>query len=116
LDFSSISIILIGSTSGLLLRIFIQNNFKKNISFYSQWLAHLSIGFFIIAAVYTEQFDYEENLLFEKESTNEIKLQNNKTAIIKNIKQNEELETLNNQILEDFINKKTKLYIDNRLY
>ena len=30
--------------------------------------------------------------------------------------QNEELETLNNQILEDFINKKTKLYIDNRLY
>ena len=61
-------------------------NFNKNISFYSQWLAHLSIGFFIIAAVYTEQFDYEENLLFEKESTNEIKLQNNKTAIIKNIK------------------------------
>ena len=45
----------------------------------------MSIGFFIIAAVYTEQFDYEENLLFEKESTNEIKLQNNKTAIIKNI-------------------------------
>ncbi len=64
----------------------LKNNFNKNISFYSQWLAHLSIGFFIIAAVYTEQFDYEENLLFEKESTNEIKLQNNKTAIIKNIK------------------------------
>ncbi len=63
-----------------------KTNFSKNISFYSQWLAHLSIGFFIIAAVYTEQFDYEENLLFEKESTNEIKLQNNKTAIIKNIK------------------------------
>jgi len=39
-----------------------------------------------------------------------------KTKIIKNINQNEELETLNNQILEDFINKKTKLYIDNRLY
>ena len=36
--------------------------------------------------MYTEQFDYEENLLFEKESANEIKLQNNKTAIIKNIK------------------------------
>ena len=64
----------------------LKTNFNKNISFYSQWLAHLSIGFFIIAAVYTEQFDYEENLLFEKESTNEIKLQNNKTAIIKNIK------------------------------
>jgi len=39
-----------------------------------------------------------------------------KTKIIKDINQNQELETLNNQILEDFINKKTKLYIDNRLY
>ncbi len=39
-----------------------------------------------------------------------------KTKIIKNINPNEELETLNNQILEDFINKKTKLCIDNRLY
>jgi len=39
-----------------------------------------------------------------------------KTKVIKNINQHEELEILNNQILEDFINKKTKLYIDNRLY
>ena len=39
-----------------------------------------------------------------------------KTKLLKNINQNEELETLNNQILEDFISKKTKLYIDNRLY
>ncbi len=39
-----------------------------------------------------------------------------KTKVIKHINQNEELETLNNQILEDLINKKTKLYIDNRLY
>jgi len=39
-----------------------------------------------------------------------------KTKIIKNINQNEELKTLNNQILDDFINKKTKLYVDNRLY
>ncbi|MBO8242867.1 DNA topoisomerase 4 subunit A [Prochlorococcus marinus XMU1411] len=39
-----------------------------------------------------------------------------KTKILKNIDQNEELENINNQILEDFINKKTKLYIDNRLY
>jgi len=39
-----------------------------------------------------------------------------KTKVIKNINQNDELETLNNQILEDFINKKTKLCIDNRLY
>ena len=39
-----------------------------------------------------------------------------KTKLIKDIDQNEELDTLNNQILDDFINKKTKLYIDNRLY
>jgi len=39
-----------------------------------------------------------------------------KTKLLKNIDQNEELETLNNQILEDLINKKTKLFIDNRLY
>ncbi len=39
-----------------------------------------------------------------------------KTKLSKNINQNEELETINNQILEDFINKKTKLSIDNRLY
>ena len=33
MDFSSISIILLGSTFGLILRIFIQNNFKKSIAF-----------------------------------------------------------------------------------
>ena len=33
MDFSSICIILIGSTFGLILRIFIQNNFKKKIGF-----------------------------------------------------------------------------------
>ena len=31
----------------------LNTNVKKNLNFYSQWLAHLSIGFFIIAAVYT---------------------------------------------------------------
>ncbi len=39
-----------------------------------------------------------------------------KTKVLVNIDHDEELETLNNQILDDFINKKTKLYIDNRLY
>ncbi|MDA9703876.1 DNA topoisomerase 4 subunit A [Prochlorococcus sp. AH-736-L19] len=39
-----------------------------------------------------------------------------KTKIIKNIDQNQELKTINNQILEEFINKKTKLHIDNRMY
>ena len=33
MDFSSFSIILIGGTFGLILRIFIQNNFKKSIGF-----------------------------------------------------------------------------------
>ena len=33
MDFSSISIILLGSTFGLILRIFIQNNFKKSVGF-----------------------------------------------------------------------------------
>ncbi len=33
MEFSSISIILLGSTFGLILRIFIQNNFKKSIGF-----------------------------------------------------------------------------------
>ncbi len=39
-----------------------------------------------------------------------------KTKLLKNIDRNEEIETINNQVLEEFINKKTKLYIDNRLY
>jgi len=39
-----------------------------------------------------------------------------KTKLRKNIDQNEELETINKQILEDLIHKKTKLCIDNRLY
>ncbi|MDA9691836.1 CrcB family protein [Prochlorococcus sp. AH-736-N03] len=33
MDFNSITIILIGSTFGLILRIFIQNNFKKSLGF-----------------------------------------------------------------------------------
>ncbi|MCQ9201018.1 MAG: DNA topoisomerase 4 subunit A [Prochlorococcus marinus XMU1425] len=53
-----------------------------------------------------------EELLVLKKKYNVIR----KTKIIKSINQSEELETLNNQILEDFINKKTKLYVDNRLY
>jgi len=53
-----------------------------------------------------------EELLILKKKYNVIR----KTKLIKNINQHEELETLNNQILEDFINKKTKLCIDNRLY
>jgi len=53
-----------------------------------------------------------EEFLILKKKYNVIR----KTKVIKNVNQNEELETLNNQILEEFISKKTKLYIDNRLY
>jgi len=53
-----------------------------------------------------------DELLILKKKYNVIR----KTEIIKNVNQIEELETLNNQILEDFINKKTKLCINNRLY
>ncbi len=53
-----------------------------------------------------------EEFLILKKKYNVIR----KTKIIKNINQNQEFETLNNQILEEFINKKTKIYIDNRLY
>ena len=59
--------------------------FKKDLRFYSQWLAHLSIGFFIIAAVSTEQFDTEENLLFQKGENNQITLNSGGSAYIENI-------------------------------
>ncbi|MBO6971337.1 MAG: DNA topoisomerase 4 subunit A [Prochlorococcus marinus CUG1431] len=39
-----------------------------------------------------------------------------KTKLLKHIDQSQEIETINNRILEDHINKKTKLCIDNRLY
>ena len=39
-----------------------------------------------------------------------------KTKILKNINQNEEIDTINNQILEELISKETKISIDNRFY
>ena len=39
-----------------------------------------------------------------------------KTKILKNIDQNNEIEIINNQIIDELKNKKTKLIIDNRLY
>ena len=39
-----------------------------------------------------------------------------KTKILKNVNQENEINTINNQILEELISKKTKLSIDNRLY
>ena len=46
--------------------------FPKNKEFASQWLGHLSIGLFIIAAIFTEQFDYEKNISFKKDDTSQI--------------------------------------------
>ncbi len=39
-----------------------------------------------------------------------------KTKILKNVNQEEEIDTLNNQILDDLINKETKISIDSRFY
>ncbi len=74
-----------------------------------------------------EKKNYFQKLLNERELLLELLIEEllilkkkynvkRKTKVIKNINQNKELENLNNQILEEFINKKTKLCIDNRLY
>ena len=74
-----------------------------------------------------EKKDYLQKLLNERRLLLELLMEEflflkkkynvkRKTKILKNINQNEELETINNQILEELINKKTKLHIDNRLY
>ena len=63
--------------------------FPKNRSFLAQWLGHLSIGLFIVAAVFTEQFDYEKNILFEKKGSTEIQLNQDTVIILKNIEDQE---------------------------
>jgi len=74
-----------------------------------------------------EEKDYFQNLLNERKLLLKLLIDEllilkkkynvkRKTKVLKNINQNEELETINNQILEEYINKKTKLCIDNRLY
>ena len=66
--------------------VIIFKKFNKDLRFYSQWLAHLSIAIFIIAAVFTEQFDQEENFIFEKEGKSELLMNNGNSLILKNIK------------------------------
>ncbi len=39
-----------------------------------------------------------------------------KTKILKDVNQEKEIDTINNQILEDLINKETKISVDNRFY
>ena len=74
-----------------------------------------------------EKKDYYQNLLNERKLLLKLLIEElltlkkkynfkRKTKILKNIDRSEELDTVNNQILEDFINKGTKLYIDNRFY
>ncbi len=70
---------------------------------------------------YFQELLNERNLLLKllvKELLTLKKIYNvkRKTKVIKNIDQSEALETIKNKILEDLINKKTKLCIDNRLY
>ena len=59
--------------------------FPKNKEFASQWLGHLSIGLFIIAAIFTEQFDYEKNISFKKDDTSQIFLDSETEVLLKNI-------------------------------
>ena len=59
--------------------------FPKNKEFASQWLGHLSIGLFIIAAIFTEQFDYEKNISFKKDDTSQIFLDSETEVVLKNI-------------------------------
>ena len=59
--------------------------YPKNKSFNAQWLGHLIIATFIIAAVYTEQFDYEKNILFEKDENTQISLDDNAIILLKDI-------------------------------
>ena len=83
--------------------------FKKDFRFYAQWLAHLSIGIFIIAAVSTEQFDTEENLLFKKDNNNELPLNSSGYAYLENIQNIEKLNHV--QILLDM-----KIVENNKTY
>jgi len=66
LDYSSIGIILIGSTFGLILRIFIQNNFKKKIGFDIQntSLVNFLSSFFLGFLVALNFFNNEILVLF----------------------------------------------------
>ena len=59
--------------------------FPKNKEFVSQWLGHLSIGLFIIAAIFTEQFDYEKNISFKKDDNSQIFLDSETEVVLKNI-------------------------------
>ena len=46
----------------------------------------MSIAVFIIAAVYTEQFDQEENFIFEKNGSSQLLMSNMNDLYLKNIK------------------------------
>jgi len=74
-----------------------------------------------------ERSNYYQTLLNERELLLELLIEEllilkkkynvkRKTKLLKNVDHNEELEVINNQILEELINKKTKLCIDNRFY
>ena len=66
MNFSSIAIILLGSTFGLILRIFIQNNFKKSIGFDIQNISIVNFlsSFFLGMLVALNFIDNEILVLF----------------------------------------------------
>ena len=66
MDFGSIGIILLGSTFGLILRIFIQNNFKKSIGFDIQntSIVNFLSSFFLGILVALNFFNNEILVLF----------------------------------------------------
>ena len=66
MDISSISIVLLGSTFGLILRIFIQNNLKNNLGFEIQntSIVNFIASFFLGILVALKFIDYKILLLF----------------------------------------------------
>ena len=65
MDFSAIAIILLGSTFGLILRIFIQNNFKKSIGFDIQNTSIVNfIASFLLGVFVSLNFSNNDSLFF----------------------------------------------------
>ena len=66
MDITSISIVLLGSTFGLIIRIFIQNNLKTNIGFniQSTSIVNFIASFFLGILVALKIIDYKILLLF----------------------------------------------------
>jgi len=86
LDLNSIFIVLIGSTFGLILRIFIQNNFKKNIGFDIQNTSIVNfIASFFLGILVALNFTNNEILLLFNQRIFVLKFTQEKLANLKKI-------------------------------